>query len=170
MTRELEHSCVWPLRGLPPHTNPSASSRFGSWGMSPWSHRPIQRSCQLWLPTLKEKTPSEPDIPLTMGLCYSLFSTFHQGGMCCFSPVVVFHSGLFFYIAGIVFCSRCAMGAATRRPPPAIFEAFCVLISYCLLQLPVCYVEAHLSSLKASWESLMSMTFAVVTLPKLGTE
>lgn len=28
MTRELEHSTVWPLRGLPPSTNPSPSSLF----------------------------------------------------------------------------------------------------------------------------------------------
>lgn len=84
----------------------------------------------------KKKVPGSQTSPPTIGLCFSSFHSIWED--CVVSPLLL--------------CN----GDATWLQPPAIFKASCVLICYCLLQLPVCSVDTH-------WGSRMWMTF--VTLP-----
>lgn len=74
MTRELEHSTVWPLRGLPPSTNPSPSSLF--WIVQKRNVPVVPQtnpSCQLQFQQLnkKKKKSYQPDIPLTIWSYYT---------------------------------------------------------------------------------------------------
>lgn len=39
--------CVTPSEASNPTATPLPPALFGSWGMSPWSHRPIHHPCQL---------------------------------------------------------------------------------------------------------------------------
>lgn len=151
MTRELEHSTVWPLGGLPPNSNPSPPPCSDPEECPRGPTDQTTAAANFAFPNLKKKNrkpPSRPDIPLTMGLCYSSFHFIWEE---CVVFLLLFHSDLFSR-ARIVFSVVVQLGLQHAGRPRLFLKSFVLWsTSCCLLWLPVCNVDAHSSSLEASW-------------------
>lgn len=104
MTRELEHSTVWPCGGPQPHRNtlhPSLDPVECPCGPTEWT----AACCQLRFFSLpsalgKNTRPSQPDNPGTAELCYDFFSYHARRNVLGFFPLYRF----------AVFSPRCVTG------------------------------------------------------------
>lgn len=116
MTRELEHSSVWPLGGLPPYSNPSPEE-------CPRGPTDRPTLCQLFITSKTQQFPASSSRPTNYGIMLYFF--FHLGGMCCFSAAAPSSLRLVFYSQDCFFSfslsSCCTMGGQQHDGRPRLF-------------------------------------------------